>query len=153
MNSYYIFVRVKKAIESRLFTLEHTFSDLVSRENVNIRLFFLQDPLFHQKNVLLQQKTKCIAMKKEELEKLVEKIAQRTANIVMEQLKGKSQVQIPGIDPDEYVDSKEAARMLGLTPNYLRTMKEKFPHIKVGENNQGRVLFKKSALLNSYKNK
>lgn len=153
MNSYYIFVRVKKAIESRLFTLEHAFSNLVSRENVNIRLFFLQDPLFHQKNVPLQQKTKCTDMKKEELEKLVEKIAQRTANIVMEQLKGKSQVQIPGIDPDEYVDSKEAARMLGLTPNYLRTMKEKFPHIKVGENNQGRVLFKKSALLNSYKNK
>lgn len=153
MNPYYIFVRVKKAIESRLFTLEHAFSNLVSRENVNIRLFFLQDPLFHQKNVPLQQKTKCTDMKKEELEKLVEKIAQRTANIVMEQLKGKSQVQIPGIDPDEYVDSKEAARMLGLTPNYLRTMKEKFPHIKVGENNQGRVLFKKSALLNSYKNK
>lgn len=92
-------------------------------------------------------------MKKEELEKLVEKIAQRTANIVMDQLKGKCQVQISGIDPDEYVDSKEAARMLGLTPNYLRTMKEKFPHIKVGDNNQGRVLFKKSALLNSYKNK
>jgi len=92
-------------------------------------------------------------MKKEELEKLVEKIAQRTANIVMEQLKGNCQMQIPGIDPDEYVDSKEAARMLGLTPNYLRTMKEKFPHIKVGDNNQGRVLFKKSALLNSYKNK
>ena len=49
-------------------------------------------------------------MKKEELEKLVEKIAQRTANIVMEQLKGKCQINIPGIDADEYVDSKEAAR-------------------------------------------
>lgn len=56
MNSYYIFVRVKKAIERRLFTLEHAFSDLVSRENVNIRLFFLQASLFHQKNVPLQQK-------------------------------------------------------------------------------------------------
>ena len=153
MNSYYIFVRVKKAIERRLFTLEHAFSDLVSRENVNIRLFFLQAPCSRRKNVPLQQKTKYMAMKKEELDKLVEKIAQRTANIVMEQLKGKCQVQIPGIDPDEYVDSKEAARILGLTPGYLRTKKEKFPHIKVGDNNQGRVLFLRSALLNSYKNK
>ena len=42
MNSYYIFVRVKKAIKSRLFTLEHTFSGLVSRENVKIRDIFLQ---------------------------------------------------------------------------------------------------------------
>ena len=44
MNSYYIFVRVKKAIERRLFTLEHAFSDLVSRENVNkieLKMHFL----------------------------------------------------------------------------------------------------------------
>jgi len=58
MNSYYIFVRVKKTIERRLFTFEHAFSDLVSRENVNIRLFFLQDPCSRRKNVPLQQKNK-----------------------------------------------------------------------------------------------
>lgn len=133
--------------------LEQAFSWLERRENVNIRLFIFYEGNLKLKAVSLQKKSKRIAMKKEEIEKLVEKIAQRTANIVLEQLKGKCQIHIPGIDADEYVDSKEAARMLGLTPNYLRTMKEKFPHIKVGDNNQGRVLFKKSALLNSYKNK
>ena len=58
MNSYYIFVRVKKAIESRFLMLEHAFSGLVSRENVKIRLFFLQDPCSRRKNVPLQQKNK-----------------------------------------------------------------------------------------------
>ena len=57
MNSYYIFVRVKKAIESRFLMLEHAFSGLVSRENVKIRLFFAR-PLFSTKNVPLQQKNK-----------------------------------------------------------------------------------------------
>lgn len=85
--------------------------------------------------------------------KMAEMIARRTATIVIEKLTGKGQVQISTVDGDEYVDSKEAARILGLTPNYLRTMKDKFPHIKVGSNSQGRVMFKKSALLITYQNK
>lgn len=89
-------------------------------------------------------------MKKSELESLVERIAQRTASIVTAQLKG--QVQVAGVDPNEYVDSKEAARLLGLTPGYLRTLKDKFPHIKVGNSSKGRVLFKKAELITSYKN-
>lgn len=51
MNPYYIFVRVKKALKSRLFTLEHTFSGLVSRENVKIRLFFCKTPVLDEKMV------------------------------------------------------------------------------------------------------
>ena len=62
MNSYYIFVRVKKAIESRFLMLEHAFSGLVSRENVKIRLFFLQDPCSRRKMVLCNKKTKYMAM-------------------------------------------------------------------------------------------
>ena len=58
MNSYYIFVRVKKAIKSRLFTLEHTFSGLVSRENVKIRLFFFSSPLFSTKKCSFATKNK-----------------------------------------------------------------------------------------------
>ena len=56
MNSYYIFVRVKKAIKSRLFTLEHTFSGLVSRENVKIRLFFCKPPVLDEKMFLCNKK-------------------------------------------------------------------------------------------------
>ena len=88
-------------------------------------------------------------MRKEEMEKLAEMTAQRVMEKMTAILAKKEEVP----SDEEYVDSKEAARLLGLTPNYLRTMKEKFPHIKVGGNSQGRVLFLKSALLMGYQNK
>ena len=48
------------------------------------------------------------------------------------------------------VDSKEAARMLGISSNYLRSIKDRFPHVKVGDNKQGRILFRKADLLENY---
>ena len=79
--------------------------------------------------------------------KEMKKIAEITASLVLEGLKG----QIPTESKDdEYIDSKEAARLLGLTPNYLRAQKDRFPHIKVGNNSQGRILFKKSELMSCY---
>ena len=121
-----------------------------SRKIVNIRLFFLQAPLFEKKVFSLRHNYKSVTnMKKEEMERLTNMIAQKTADIVMERLNGSSTVKV---DEDEYVDSKEAARILDVTPNYLRSMKHKFPHVKIGSHNQGRVLFKKSELLKNYTN-
>ena len=71
-----------------------------------------------------------LIMKKAEMERLVEMTAQRTASIVMDQLKGI--VRVPGEEEEEYVDVKEAARILGLAPSYLRSQRRKFPHKKVG---------------------
>lgn len=89
-------------------------------------------------------------MKKEEIERLTEMIARKTTDMVMERLNGI----VPKSSKDEeYVDSKEAARILDVTPNYLRSMKDKFPHVKIGNHSQGRVLFKKSELLKNYTNK
>lgn len=81
------------------------------------------------------------------MEKLTLMIAEKTADIVMERLNNSS---VAKSDDEEYVDSKEAARILDVTPNYLRSMKNKFPHKKVGNHSQGRVLFKKSELLANY---
>lgn len=86
-------------------------------------------------------------MRKEEMERLTEMIARKTTDMVMERLNGSSTVKV---DDDEYVDSQEAARILDVTPNYLRSMKHKFPHVKIGKHSQGRVLFKKSELLKNY---
>lgn len=86
-------------------------------------------------------------MKKEEMVRLTNMIAERTADIVIERLKGSTATKV---DDDEYVDSKEAARILDVTPRYLCSMKHKFPHKKVGNYSQGRVLFKKSELLANY---
>lgn len=83
------------------------------------------------------------------MDRLVEMTAQRTASILFDQLKGI--VRIPE-EEEEYVDVKEAARILGLAPSYLRSQRRKFPHKKVGSNTQGRILFLKSGLFQSYVN-
>jgi hypothetical protein len=84
-------------------------------------------------------------MTNEEMTKLAEMTARRTATIVIKQL---SEMHVD--ESNDLIDSKEAARLLGLTPNYLRSMKDKFPHVKVGDNRQGRILFKRSELLANY---
>jgi hypothetical protein len=84
-------------------------------------------------------------MTNEEMTKLAEMTARRTATIVIKQL---SEMHVG--ESNDLIDSKEAARLLGLTPNYLRSMKDKFLHVKVGDNRQGRILFKRSELLANY---
>lgn len=84
-------------------------------------------------------------MTNEEMTKLAEMTARRTATIVIKQL---SEMHVG--ESNDLIDSKEAARLHGLTPNYLRSMKDKFPHVKVGDNRQGRILFKRSELLANY---
>lgn len=88
-----------------------------------------------------------MTMKKDEMERLTLMIAEKTAEIVIERL---NSTPISREEDDDYVTSQEAAHILGVTPNYLRSMKYKFPHKKVGNQNQGRVLFKKSGLFENY---
>ena len=94
-------------------------------------------------------------MTNEEILKVIEVTARRTATIVVKQLVGinSGDMNWVGINSgggDDLCDTKEAARLLGLTPNYLRSMKNRFPHVKVGGNRQGRILFKRSELLENY---
>ena len=86
-------------------------------------------------------------MTKKEMEKLTEMVAEKTADILLERLNGYGASKP---ENDEYVDSREAARILDVTPNYLRSIKDKFPHKKVGNHSQGRVMFLKAALLTNY---
>ena len=103
--------------------------------------------LLAKKIVTLQMKflKKSIDMTTQELEKFAELCAKRTASIVMKQLQ-----ELRYTEANDMVDSKEAARILGITPNYLRSIKDRFPHIKVGDSNQSRIFFKKSDLLAIY---
>ena len=51
---------------------------------------------------------------------------------------------------DEFVSSEEAAKILGVTPAWLRRTKHKYPHLKQGDDKRGRLLFQKAALLQKY---
>ena len=78
-------------------------------------------------------------------------LAEMTAGIVVKKLQeSKCNNEKDESDEHEYVDCVEAARILGVGPNYLRMIKNKFPHQKVGNTKQGRLMFLRSALLPTY---
>lgn len=54
--------------------------------------------------------------------------------------------------PTEMVGVKEAARILGISEGRMREIKDKFPHIKAGCHQQGRLLFVRSGLIENYQN-
>ena len=72
-------------------------------------------------------------MKKYELDILAELLSDKVADKVLKRL-GK----VPVDAQDEMVDSKEAARMIGVSPAYIRQLKDRIPHVKAGQHKQGR---------------
>ncbi len=79
---------------------------------------------------------------KKELSIISDMVADKVVERVKEELKDVRQ--------PEMVDSKEAAKILGVCPDYLRRTKDRYPHIKSGQNKQGRILFQRDALLKSF---
>ena len=52
----------------------------------------------------------------------------------------------------ELITVKEAAETLNLSEAYVRKIKDKLPHVKQGNNKQGRILFVKEGLMDAYLN-
>jgi len=90
------------------------------------------------------QKKKEMGMDKKEMNLL----ATMVAEVVVQKLKGMR------IGEAEYVDTKEAARIIGVSETYMRFLKkeypDKYPTIKSGNKKQGRILFKRDALLRDF---
>lgn len=74
-------------------------------------------------------------------------LADQVADLVVKKLKS-----VRNLSETEYVDTEEAARILGVSANYLRQVKDRYPHLKAGDRKQGRIMFKRDALLNEFKN-
>lgn len=85
-------------------------------------------------------------MNREEMNELAAIIATTTTDMVVKKLRGMREL----ADTD-YVDSTEAARILGVSQNYIRQVKDKYPHIKAGNSKQGRIMFRRDALLSEFK--
>lgn len=77
-------------------------------------------------------------------DKQMEQIATKTANIILRRMKEDKE------PPKEMVSVKEAARILNITENHMRRIKDQYPHIKNGNNAQGHILFVREALLKTY---
>ena len=74
----------------------------------------------------------------------IDAIAYKAAKIVVSEMKKGEQT------PTEMVPVSEAARILGISEDHMRRIKDKVPHIKNGNNKQGRLLFVRDALLKEY---
>ena len=83
----------------------------------------------------------------------IEMVAERTANIVLKKLAeiGNSSSPRQNVN-EEWVDTKSAAQIIGVTPNYMRSIKDQFTYRKVGGTERGRVLFNRQELVNYYLN-
>ena len=55
-------------------------------------------------------------------------------------------------EEEEWVSMKNAAQILGISLSRMKHIKDRFPHVKQGDCEQGRVLFLKSALMENYIN-
>ena len=79
-------------------------------------------------------------------EKTIDAIAYKAAVIVVQRLKKA----IKEERPPKMVSTKEAAKILGITPCRMRQIADRFPHVKQGENKQGKLLFVRDGLLKNY---
>lgn len=77
-------------------------------------------------------------------QKTIDAIADKAATVVVRKLKAEDK------NDSEMVSTKEAAAILGITPARMRQIADRFPHIKQGNNKQGKLLFLKRALLKNY---
>lgn len=84
-------------------------------------------------------------MTKKELESILDVYADKVVEKVVAQLKGKTKDEKP-----EMIGAPEAAKILGISRNYLLSIKDRFNYIKVGENKQSRIYFKKDTLFEEY---
>lgn len=73
-------------------------------------------------------------------EKQIQQIADKTAKIVLRGLKAE-----PKSEP-VLVNVKEAARILGVSVDHMRKIKDEYPHIRRGTNQQGHIFFIRESL-------
>lgn len=79
-------------------------------------------------------------------QKVIDAIAYKCAQIVFKKLR-----ESEGKDLPEMVTTKQAAEILKISPDRMRKIAHRFPHIKQGDNARvGKLLFVRDALLQNY---
>ena len=76
--------------------------------------------------------------------KTIEAIARKSAKYVVSELKKGNSTE------KEMVTTAEAAKILGISQNYLRAIKDNFRYVKGGGAKCGRILFEKDSLIENY---
>ncbi len=111
-------------------------------EFVKSRLLFCSVWDLSRKKNTFAEKSFNYKMDKFELsDKQIQQIAKKTAKLVVRDLKS-----MPEQNP-VYVSVKEAARILGVSVDYMRKIKDEYKYIRRGENQQGHIFFLRESLM------
>ena len=78
----------------------------------------------------------------------IDAIAHKTATILLNKLLKEKDRHYPDL-----ITTKEAARILNITPARMRQIKDQYPYEKRGEGKQAKLLFKRDSLYLSPKSK
>lgn len=82
-----------------------------------------------------------IELSPKSIARLADALAPRVAQIMRKDMKP---------DAEEWLDTKEAAALLGISAGHLRRHKDRYPHIKNGNEKQGNLRFRRSSLIEGY---
>lgn len=80
-----------------------------------------------------------------QIEKLADKVAEKIFHMLQTSGTGNNKQVSPNM-----CTVKEAAKILGICEDHMRRIKDRFPHVKQGDNQQGRILFERDALIKCY---
>lgn len=85
-----------------------------------------------------------IELSPKSIARLADALAPRVAKIIKNEMMKQEPVD------DEWVSTKVAASILGISQDRMRKIKGKYPHIKNGDKDQGNLRFKRSSLVEHY---
>ena len=88
-------------------------------------------------------------MSEKDFKRFIEQMSEHIADAVVTKLSGASSLRRK---EEEWVETRVAADIMGVTPNYLRSIKDRFQWRKVGGSKRGRVLFNRREIENFYLN-
>ena len=84
-----------------------------------------------------------ITLSNKQIQQIADKAAQKTAKLVLRHLKAGQKTE------PLLVSVKEAARILGVSVDHMRKLKDEYPYIRRGDNQQGHIFFIRESLMAS----
>lgn len=84
---------------------------------------------------------KRVDLSQRSIARLADALAPRVAKIILEQMRLKEP------DEEEWLNTKEAAELLGISQGHLRRHKDEYTHTKLGDAKQGNLRFLRSSLI------
>ena len=82
-------------------------------------------------------------LSKKQIQQIADMAAEKTAKLVLRRMKAEQKAE------PLLVSLKDAARILGVSVNHMRSIKDEYPHIRRGKTKQGHIYFIRESLEDS----